>query len=538
MAFLDILKQKVYRPVVLLILDGWGIAPSWGGNAISIASTKNFDYLWRTFPHTTLCASGECVGLPGHEAGNSEVGHLNIGAGRDLDLDISRINKAIENGSFFQNESFLKAIHHIEKTNGSIHLIGLLSDGGVHSHINHLFALLEMLQKFKVKKVFIHPILDGRDTPQSQALIYIEKLKDKIKKLQIGQIATLAGRFYAMDRDRRWERTKTYYETLTLGKAKTFPSPEKAISFFYRHGYNDELMPPAVINKQGTIKDGDAVILFNFRADRARQITQAFLQKPFKGFRRKKLEDLFFVTFVPYFEYDIKLPAIFAFKPQPIHKPLGEVLAQHNFKQFHLAETEKYAHVTYFFNGTREKPFKGEDREIVPSPKVKTYDLKPEMSVYKVTNVFLEKIKMQKYHFFVVNFANLDMVGHTGQIQAVVQAAKHVDNCLKNVFLAVQKTRGILLITADHGNAEEMINPQTGEINPEHTNNPVPFIYINLGEQKNIYLKTGQALKNIAPFILQLFNLNPPQEMTAEPLASFTPVQKPKNDTPDNYWSI
>ncbi len=535
---LDILKKRVYSPLVLLILDGWGIAPDWGGNAISIASTDNFDYLWRTFPHTTLCASGECVGLPGHEAGNSEVGHLNIGAGRDLALDITRINKAIEDGSFFHNEAFLKAIHHIEATNGAIHLIGLLSDGGVHSHIKHLFALLEMLKKFGVKKVFIHPILDGRDTPQSQALIYIEKLKEKIQELKLGRIATLAGRFYAMDRDRRWERTRAYYETLTLGKAKSFPSAEKAISFYYRHGYNDELMPPAVIDRQGLIKDGDAVIFFNFRADRARQITQAFLQENFSAFPRKKIKNLFFVTFVPYFEYDIKLPAVFAFKPQPIPKPLAEVLAENGLKQFHLAETEKYAHVTYFFNGTREKPFPGEERQLIPSPKVKTYDQKPEMSVYEVTEAFLQKLKMKKYHFFVINFANLDMVGHTGEIEAVVKAARHVDICLGRVFKAIQKAKGILLVTADHGNAEEMINPQTGEINPEHTNNPVPFIYINFRDKDNLYLKEGQALKNIAPFVLKLLNLEKPKEISASSLGKNRPSSLSQQTVPDNYWSI
>jgi len=539
MAILDIFKQRVYRPLVLLILDGWGNAPSWGGNAISLAQKPNFDYLWRIFPHTEICASGICVGLPGHEVGNSEVGHLNLGAGRNLFLDVSRINKSIEDGTFFKNEAFFKVARHVAKTGGKVHLMGLLSNGGIHSHINHLFSLIDLMKRLRVERVYIHPILDGRDTPKTQALIYIEKLEEKIKELGMGKIATLAGRFYAMDRDRRWERTQAYYQALVEGKVKQFKTAEQAISYYYRLGFYDETIPPSLVDPQGLIQDNDAIIFFNFRSDRARQITQAFLEEDFRVFARKKLKNILLTTFVPYFNYDVKLPALFAFKPEPINNSLAQVISQKGLTQLHLAETEKYAHVTYFFNGSQEKPFPRERNILIPSPKVLSYDQAPEMSAYKITDTLIENLAKKQYHFILVNFANCDMVGHTGNINATIDAVSHVDKCLGKIWPLIQKLRGILIVTADHGNAEQMLNPLTSEIDPEHTNNPVPFILANFYNPKTpVYFKNQQALKNVAPLILDLFKLPKPSDMNAESLFSNQPQPAYASEVKDNYWSV
>jgi len=540
MPILDIFKKKIYKPIILAILDGWGVAPPWGGNAISLAKKPNFDYLWRTFPHTTIYASGEYVGLTGHEVGNSEVGHLNLGGGRTLSLDVKRINQAIEDGSFFKNKAFFAMAKHLLKTRGRLHLIGLLSDAGIHSHINHLFGLLELAKRLRIESVFVHPILDGRDTPQTQALIYIEKLKEKINELNIGRIASIAGRFYAMDRDNRWNRTKVYYDTITQGENAKFKNPEEAISYYYRNGYYDENIPPTLIDKEGTIKEGDAIICFNFRSDRIRQIARAFLEEDFNGFKREKIKNLLFITFVPYFTYDVKLPMLFAFQQDPLSNTLAETLSKNGLKQLHIAETEKYAHVTYFFNGGIEKPFKGEDNILIPSPKVASYAQKPEMSAYQITNTVIKNLYKKFYHFILINFANGDMVGHTGNLNATIEAISHVDVCLGKIWQAVKKINGTLIITADHGNAEEMINSQTLEINPEHTNNPVPFIFVDFNQQEKIIFKNSQALKNVSPFILEYLKIKKPSEMDAESLkASLNEVEiYQKEEVGSDYWSI
>ena len=524
--FLDILKQKSYHPLVLLILDGWGLAPAWGGNAISIAKTPNFDALWTKYQHTELCASGVCVGLPGHEVGNSEVGHLNLGAGRKLALDVTHINQSISDKTFFHNEVLINAIHYAEGKNSKIHLVGLFSDGGVHSHINHLFALLELVKQMNARNVYLHLILDGRDTPQYQALIFLEKLNNKIIELNLEQqvkIATVSGRFYAMDRDKRWERIKTYYDCITKGQAKNFKTAGEAIAFYYRNGLYDEVILPSVINKEGLVEANDSVIFYNFRSDRAVELSQSLVSNNFSGFTRIKIPNLMLVNFVPYFEHGLNIPAYFPFKSQPLSKTLSEVIADHGYKQLHLAETEKYAHVTYFFNGGANKRFVGEDDILVPSPHVDNFDQKPEMSLYTIVDTLVKNIKLQKYQFAVVNFANCDMVGHTGNFDKVVEAIGHVDKGLDIVSKTLAKYNGTLLVTADHGNAEEMIKPQTGAVNPEHTNNPVPFIFADFKkEQRNLIFNPNQNLNNVAPLILDLFNLEKPNVMDAQSLISFS----------------
>ncbi|MDD3774080.1 MAG: 2,3-bisphosphoglycerate-independent phosphoglycerate mutase [Patescibacteria group bacterium] len=522
--FLDINKEKSYQPIMLLILDGFGLAPAWGGNAISIASTSNFDELWKNYPHTEICASGSCVGLPGHEVGNSEVGHLNLGAGRQLSLDITKINQAIINKTFFQNPVFLKSIHHAEATNAKIHLMGLLSNGGVHSHIDHLFALLELMKKLNANNIYLHLISDGRDTPQYQTLIFLEKLKEKITELELNnqvKIATIGGRFYAMDRDKHWERIKLYYDCITSGLGKKFKNPETAISFYYRNGLYDETIPPSIIDSNGLISPNDSIIFYNFRSDRAHEISQALINDNFTGFKREKINNLMLVTFVPYFEYNTKIPAYFAFRDKPLVKTLGEVIADNKMPQLHIAETEKYAHVTYFFNGGAKQKFFGEDDILIPSPRVSSYDQRPEMSVYAITENLIKILNNQKYKFIVANFANCDIVGHTGVFDKVVEAVKHVDKCLGEIKKTMEKHKGILIITADHGNAEEMIKPQTGTANPEHTNNPVPFILADFQNKKNNFLfATEPSLKNIAPLILKILNLPQPSEMNATSLVN------------------
>jgi len=520
--FLDIKKNKVYKPIVLLILDGWGLAPAWGGNAISIANTRNFDNLWLHYPHTELCSSGTCVGLPGHEVGNSEVGHLNLGAGRKLSLDIAHINKAIEDKSFFENKILLKLINSAQNKNSKIHLLGLLSDGGVHSHISHLFALLELIKIKKAKNVYLHLILDGRDTPQYQALIYLEKLIDKINNLGLNEevkIATVSGRYYAMDRDKHWERIKLYYDCITKAAAPKFKSPERAISFAYRNGLYDETIPPGVINRQGIIEDNDSIIFYNFRSDRAQELSEVLSGNNFQKFKREKINNLLLASFVPYFEYGADINAFFPFQSRPLQKTLAETISSAGLTQIHLAETEKYAHVTYFFNGGAPKRFDLEDDILVSSPRVSSYDQIPQMSIYAVTKTLNKAISTQKYKFAVVNFANCDMVGHTGNFDKVVEAIGHVDKCLGDVYQIVKKYSGSLLVTADHGNAEEMVKPDTGGINPEHTNNPVPFIFVDTDKQKKkIDFSEKKNLNNVAPTILELLKLSPPKEMNCQAL--------------------
>jgi len=504
------------NPSILIILDGWGYAAAWGGNAITESKTPNFDKLWKEFPHTTIAASGAYVGLPGHEMGNSEVGHLNLGAGRIVRQDIKRINSAIKDGSFFKNKVFLRAMREANKNNKKLHLVGLVSDGGVHSHIHHLFALLEIAKTEKVKEVFIHIITDGRDSDPLSGITHITHLINEIKKINIGKIATIVGRYYAMDRDSKYDRTNIAYEAIVMGVGQKGRDPQHAMSKSYKNGVSDEFIKPIILDKDGLIEDGDSVICFNFRSDRARQITSFLIDKNFNKFRRKKvLNDLFYVTMIPYYDYDLGLEIHTAFSPEVVEMPLAQVISEKNIAQFHIAETEKYAHVTYFFNGAREKPFEGEDRILIPSPKVPTYDLKPEMSADKVTDETLKAIKKDKYGFIIVNFANPDMVGHTGVFEAAVKAVEKVDICLGMLMKEIQAKKINAIITADHGNVETMININTGEPHTEHTTNPVPFILYN---NDNLKILPEAALSNVAPTILELMGLEKPMQMISQSL--------------------
>ena len=502
------------KPFVLAILDGWGQSPAWGGNAITMAQTPNMDRCWAKFPHTTLKASGGAVGLPGHEMGNSEVGHLNLGAGRVIWQDISRISKTIKSGSFFKNKVLKKTCQFVLDKNSSLHIVGLASDGGVHSHINHLTALLELAKKEKVKSVFVHVLCDGRDTDPSAALSYVSKLKEKMKVLGVGRIATVSGRYYAMDRDKRWDRTEKVYNAMVLGEGPTAKDALSCISHSYAEGKTDEFITPTVIisnNKPiAKIKNNDAVIFFNFRADRMRQLTHAFADKKFRNFKRRALpKNLNLVTMVPY-EYEIEIPVKVIFPiPKKIKNVLTEIISDHNLKQLHIAETEKYAHVTYFFNGGREKPFPGEDRILVPSPRVATYDLKPEMSADGVYKKLIANLT--KYDFIVVNFANPDMVGHTGNMKAAIRAVETVDRYIGQIAEEIKKQKGLMIITADHGNVEKMIDPVTGERDTEHSTSEVPFIIID-GERSFRNLHPGK-LANVAPTILDIMGIEKPAEM-------------------------
>ena len=501
-------------PVVLIILDGWGIAPPWGGNAIFLAKTPCFDNLWVHYPHTTLKASGEAVGLPGHERGNSEAGHLNIGAGKVVHQDVDHINNLIKDGSFFKNQVLLEAISHVKKNKSNLHLLGLVSDGGIHSHIDHLFSLLELCRGAGGDNIYIHVFTDGRDTGPQAALSHISKLQRKLKEIKIGQIATISGRYYAMDRDKRWDRTKRAYLAISSSVGQQEHQAVAAISKAYQKGLTDEFILPTVITK-APIKDNDAIIFFNVRGDRARQLTLAFSDPKFKEFQTKKYQNLFFVTFTWYGEY-IKNTK-FAFPPEEVKVPLAKVLADQDLAQFHLAETEKYAHVTYFFNGGKEFPFPKEDRKMIPSPKVATYDLKPEMSAESVSEEAKMKISSKKYQFILINFANPDMVGHTGNLKAAIKAVEVVDRQLEKVIEKVREKQMVAIVTADHGNIEQMVNPKNGEIDTEHTKNPVPFMLVN-SYLKSPALRGEGILADIAPTILDLMKIKKPTEMTGESL--------------------
>lgn len=524
------------RPVVLVILDGWGIAPASRGNAVSIAKTTNYNKLIDNYPTMTLQSAGEAVGLPWGEMGNSEVGHLNLGAGRIVYQDLPRISKSISDGTFFKNANLLKAVEHAKKNNSRLHYIGLVSTGGVHSTLDHLYALLELAKKSKIKEVYIHAILDGRDTPQKSAINFIEKLNDKIKELKIGKIATLSGRYYAMDRDNRWDRVEKAYLAIAEGKADRYTDdPVEIITKAYKEGnYDEEFFPTVIQNKTkpvAKIEDNDAVIFFNFRPDRARELTKAFTLPGFEKFARPKyLKNLFFVTMT---EYDKDLPVLIAFPPEHVESPLAKVISDAGLKQLHISETEKYAHVTYFFNGGKEEPYPGQDNILIPSPSVSTYDQKPEMSARLVTDRLIKEINTAKYDFIVLNYANADMVGHTGDLSAGIHAVETVDECLGKLVESVLSFDGALFITADHGNAEEMQNLQSGMIDKEHSVNPVPFIAVaNQWKGKGIYkdqiqnhdLSTIQPtgiLSDITVTILKFMGLEAPPQMTGHDLMSF-----------------
>jgi len=504
---------------MLIILDGWGLSEQAAGNAIALAEKPCYERLLDKYPHAVLECSGESVGLPEGQMGNSEVGHLNIGAGRVVYQELTRIDRAVRTGEFRQNPVLAEAMEKASLENKALHLMGLLSDGGVHSHINHLFALLDMAKAKGLEEVFIHVLLDGRDVPPANAGEYIAALEDKLKELGTGKIATVTGRYYTMDRDKRWDRVEKGYRAMAAGEGVMACIASEALQKAYDLKVTDEFVEPTVIvdgkgEPVGRIKPGDVMIMFNFRADRARQISHAFTDPDFKAFERPGgYLNLHYVCFT---QYDITLNAKIAFPPQNLDNTLGEVVSDAGLKQLRIAETEKYAHVTFFFNGGLEEPYPGEDRVLIPSPKVATYNLQPEMSAFKVTEKVIEMIKAKDYDLIVMNYANPDMVGHTGQLQAAVEAVETVDTCLHSVIAPVLDRGGIILITADHGNAELMLDPQTQQPLTAHTSNMVPVILVGK-ELENIVLKNG-SLKDIAPTVLELMGLEKPLEMTGESL--------------------
>lgn len=498
------------RPLILIIMDGWGIRAAKEGNAVALAHTPNFDRLKKEYPYTELHASGESVGLLKGMMGNSETGHMNIGAGRIVPEDIVRINSTIKDNTFFKNPAFLKAVNNAKKNKSTLHLMGLLSDAGVHSYDSHLHALLQLAAKHKLKDVNIHCFTDGRDTPMQAAERYIKRLQEKIKKYKTGKIATIIGRYFAMDRDSRWKRTAIAYNALTKAKGTKAENAIKGLKKAYKEGQTDEFIKPIIIKGFRGIKNNDSVIFFNFRSDRPRQLTKAFIEPRFRKFKRKKLK----LVFVAMTEYYKAIPALVAFKQLKLKNILGEVLSKNGLRQLRIAETEKYAHVTFFFNAMREKPFPKEDRILIQSPKVSTYDLKPQMSAYEITDAVLKAIKSKKYSFILLNFANLDMVGHTGNLEAAVMAVKTVDECVGRVVKAMQQQHGIAIVTADHGNAEQMIDLKTKQPISIHTTNPVPFILIS---DKHYSLREG-ILADIAPTILKLLRIPKPKEMKGKSL--------------------
>ena len=505
------------RPLALFILDGWGLAAPGPGNAITLAHKPIIDNLWETYPHTQINTSGEDVGLPEGQMGNSEVGHLNIGAGRVVYQELTRINKSVREGTFYDNPVLLEAMDKARTQGGALHLMGLLSDGGVHSHINHLFALLQLAHDQDLSRVFVHCFLDGRDVPPTNAKDYILLLSKHLEQLNTGKIASVMGRYYAMDRDKRWERIESAYQALVAGNGYQVVSALEAVKQAYDRGETDEFVKPTVVVDEqgpiGRVEDGDVIIFYNFRPDRARQLTRAFVDKDFNDFAASIARPKVYLVCMTMYDKTIEAPV--AYQPQTLLNTLGEVLSYHGLKQLRLAETEKYAHVTFFFNGGVEKPNEGEDRILIPSPQVATYDLQPSMSAEEVTEMLVEKIKEDIYDVIIVNYANTDMVGHTGVLSAAVKAVETVDGCLGKGIQAVLKAGGIALITADHGNAEVMLDENGGPCT-NHTTGPVPFLLIG-EEYKNAQLRTG-CLQDIAPTMLQLLQIDQPSEMTGHSL--------------------
>ena len=504
-------------PVVLIVLDGFGHSDQREGNAIALARTPHFDEWYRTCPNTLIEASGQYVGLRAGQMGNSEVGHLNIGAGRIVRMDTSRIDYAIETGEFFKNEALLKAMDHARNRDSSLHLIGLVSHGGVHSSQEHLYALLRMAREQNVHRVFVHAFLDGRDTAPDSGADYVGELIDKMREYGVGRIATIVGRYYAMDRDKRWERTEKAYRLLRYGEGTPGRDPVAAIRESYGYGVTDEFVKPIVIVDNNdtpiaTINDGDSVIFFNFRSDRARQITRAFTEADFTFFDRSPKPDIRF-TCMTYYDRQFPLPV--AFGPEPLDQIMADVFAEAGLKNLRIAETEKYAHVTFFFNGGVEPPFSGEERILIPSPQVATYDLKPEMSAYGITDEVVSQIDGGRFDAVIMNYANADMVGHTGNLEATIKAIEVIDQCLGRVVEATRSKGGTVIITADHGNAEQMIDPVSGQIFTAHTTNPVPVIVIT---RESFKLREGGSLRDVAPTVLGLLGLPKPAQMTGEDL--------------------
>ena len=502
---------------MLAILDGFGYNKNKKGNAVELAKTPNIDKLMKEYPNTKIQASGLAVGLPEGQMGNSEVGHTNIGAGRIVYQELTRITKSIEDGDFFTNQEFINAIENCKKNKSKLHILGLVSDGGVHSHNRHLYGLLEMAKRRDFEDVYIHCFLDGRDTPPASGENYIIELQEKIKEKGIGKIATISGRFYSMDRDKRWQRVQKAYDAICNGKGIKSRDVINAIENSYQKEVFDEFIEPTVItNPNGEtpiakIENNDSVIFFNFRPDRARQLTRAIVDNKFNEFERNKIKT-YFVCFT---SYDETMPNVhIAFEKEQINNTLGEIISKKGLKQLRIAETEKYAHVTFFFNGGEEKQYPGEDRILVPSPKVETYDMQPEMSAYEVTEKVVSAIASEKYSSIILNYANPDMVGHTGNLDAAIKAVETIDECLQKVVTAIKSKNGNIIITADHGNAEQMIDYTTGEPHTAHTTNLVPFILVT--DNKNEKLRNDEKLANIAPTILDLMNIEKPKDMNEE----------------------
>ena len=505
------------KPTVLLILDGYGERKEKDGNAIALANTPVMDKLKKEFPYVEGQASGLFVGLPDGQMGNSEVGHMNMGAGRIVYQELTRITKAIEDGDFFENKALKEAVEHCKKENTALHFMGLVSSGGVHSHIGHIYGLLELAKRAGLKKVYLHAFLDGRDTPPDSGKSFLMDVEKKMQELGVGEIATISGRYYAMDRDKNYDRVEKAYRAMVDGTGEKASSVEEAIDASYAKKVYDEFVLPTVIEKDGavhTVSDGDAMIFFNFRPDRAREICHAFCDDEFNFFNRGPRKKVFFVCFT---DYDPTIPnKHVAFEKEEIHNTLGEVVSDLGKNQLRIAETEKYAHVTFFFNGGKEEPYENEDRILVPSPKeVPTYDLKPEMSCYTVTEKLTEAIRSGKYDLVVANFANPDMVGHTGVLSAAIKAIEVVDECMGKVVDAVESMHGNLFILADHGNADIMIDEKTGEPYTAHTTNPVPFILVSDEKHK---LREGGCLADVAPTLLELMGIPQPKEMTGKSL--------------------
>lgn len=512
-------------PIALIIIDGWGYSPRREGNAIALAATPFYDELCDKYPQTLLEASGTRVGLPAGVMGNSEVGHLNIGAGRVIRMDVSRVDHDIATGEFFQNEVLLAAIDGAVKQNKALHLMGLLSDGQVHSSQEHLYALLRLAKQRGLERVFVHCFLDGRDTPPSSAADYVAALEKKIAEIGSGRIATVIGRYYAMDRDKRWERTARAYDLLVHGKGEQASEPVEAIRGCYKRGITDEFVEPVVIIGENgepvaTIQDEDSVIFFNFRPDRARQLTRALAVPGFEEFDVSSRPKVQLVCFTV---YDRSFPLPIAFAPHDHKNVLAEVWEKICLRNYRLAETEKYAHVTYFFNGGVEKEHGCERRLLVPSPKIATYDLQPEMSAFKVTDKVLRGIDERQTDIFIVNFANPDMVGHTGKLEQTIEACQYVDTCLGWITKAIRQARGATIITADHGNAEQMINPDSGGPHTAHTTNPVPLHLID-EDSRGLKLREGGALEDVAPTLLGLLGNEKPDEMTGRDLRELDQV--------------
>ncbi len=501
------------KPLILIIMDGFGIAPP-EGNAIYAAKTPNLDRYFSTYPTTQIGASGLDVGLPDGQMGNSEVGHTNIGAGRIVYQELTRITKSIGDGDFFENEAFLKAIENVKKHGTALHLMGLVSPGGVHSHETHLYGLLELAKRNGLENVYVHCFLDGRDVPPASASGYVQNLQDKIREIGVGKIATVEGRYYAMDRDNRWERVEKAYAALVYGEGVQADDPVKAIEDSYKNEVTDEFVLPIVCQKNAGIKANDSIIFFNFRPDRAREITRTFVDPDFKGFERRN--GFFPLCYVCMTQYDATMPNVdIAFKPEKLTNTFGEYIAKNGLTQLRIAETEKYAHVTFFFNGGVEKQYENEDRRLIASPKVATYDLKPDMSANEVTEELLSCIASDRYDVIILNYANCDMVGHTGVFEAAVAAAETVDTCVGRIVEAILAKGGAALITADHGNADRMLDDDGVTPFTAHSTNPVPFCVVGYPCK----LREGGVLADIAPTMLRILGLPQPPEMTGKSIA-------------------